>query len=166
MPRTVHSGAPFPDRDLIVFVTAGVIVVTLLQALALPSVVRWARLPQDTTMDDERHAAETLATEQALAAIPELAAQLGTDAVVVERVQREHEKHLRVLRAGDPDADDEPALRRDQHYVALHLATIAHKRATIVGLRDKQSIDDTVLRQLQNRLDLEEVRLTRDELLE
>ena len=46
VPRTVSSGAPFPDRDLIIFVTAGVIVVTLvLQALLLPVVVRWARLP-------------------------------------------------------------------------------------------------------------------------
>src|ERR1700760_803262 len=40
VPETVASGAPFPDRDLIIFVTAGVIVVTLVaQALLLPDVV-------------------------------------------------------------------------------------------------------------------------------
>ena len=40
VPQTVASGAPFPDRDVIIFVTAGVIVVTLvLQGLLLPSVV-------------------------------------------------------------------------------------------------------------------------------
>jgi monovalent cation/hydrogen antiporter len=51
VPQTVASGEPFPGRDLIVFVTAGVIAVTLLQALVLPAVVRWARLPQDTSVE-------------------------------------------------------------------------------------------------------------------
>ncbi|WP_258539962.1 hypothetical protein [Streptomyces ipomoeae] len=40
------------------------------------------------------------------------------------------------------------------------LSTIAHKRATIVRLRDERHIDDTVLRRLQADLDNEEVRLT------
>jgi monovalent cation/hydrogen antiporter len=92
VPQSVASGAPFPGRDVIVFVTAGVIVVTLAQALLLPTVVRWARLPRDTSVEQERHLAETLATENALAAIPELAADVGADPDVVERLRREYEK--------------------------------------------------------------------------
>ena len=60
-------------------------------------------------------------------------------------------------------ADDEPALRYDQQYTALRLAGIAHKRATMVRLRDQRRIDDAVLRQVQRRLDIEEVRLSRRE---
>ncbi len=165
VPEAVASGGPFPGRNMIVFVTAGVIVVTLvLQGLLLPSVVRWARLPRDTSVDRERHLAETLATEEALAAMPRLAAQLGTDPDVAGRLSREYEKHLRVLRAGDAGADDEPALRHDQHYTALRLAVLASKRATVVRLRDERRIDDTVLRQVQTRLDIEEVRLSRREM--
>jgi len=164
VPETVTSGAPFPDRDLIIFVTAGVVVVTLvLQGLLMPSVVRWARLPRDTSAEQERHLAEILATEEALAAIPRLAADLGTEPEIAGRVRREYEKHLRVLHASDDGADDEPALRYDQQYTALRLAGIAHKRATVVRLRDQRRIDDTVLRQVQRRLDLEEVRLSRRE---
>lgn len=49
VPYTLDSGAPFPDRDTIVFVTAGVVVTTLVvQALVLPPVARWAQLPHDT----------------------------------------------------------------------------------------------------------------------
>jgi hypothetical protein len=100
VPEVTSSGAPFPDRDLIVFVTAGVIVVTLvLQGLALPGVLRWARLPRDTSVEQERHLAETLATEEALAAIPQIVAGLGTDPDITSRVRREYEKHLRVLHA-------------------------------------------------------------------
>src|SRR5439155_3231814 len=47
VPQAVASGQPFPDRDVIVFVTSGVIVVTMLQGVFLPLVVRWARLPED-----------------------------------------------------------------------------------------------------------------------
>jgi NhaP-type Na+/H+ or K+/H+ antiporter len=164
VPETVASGAPFPDRDLINFVTAGVIVVTLVvQALVLPDVVRWARLPPDTSVEQERHLAETLATEEALAALPQLAAELGTDAEIVDRLRREYEKHLRVLHAGDDGSDDEPALRYDRQYSALRLAVLEHKRATVVRLRDQRRIDDTVLRQVERTLDLEEVRLARRE---
>lgn len=166
VPHTVASGAPFPSRNVIVFVTAGVIVVTLAQALLLPGVVRWARLPRDTSVEQERHLAETLATEEALAAIPQLAADLGTDSEVTHRLRREYEKHLRVLRAGEDGADDEPALRYDQHYTALRLAVLAHKRATVLRLRDERRIDDTVLRQVQTRLDIEEVRLSQRELVD
>jgi Na+/H+ antiporter len=144
VPETIASGAAFPDRDLIIFVTSGVIVVTLVaQGLLLPAVVRWSHLPPDTSVEHERHLAETLATEEAVAAIPQLAADLETD----------------------PDgASDEPALRYDRHYTALRLAVLAHKRATMIRLRDERRIDDTVLRQLQTRLDIEEVRLSRREL--
>jgi hypothetical protein len=43
---------------------------------------------------------------------------------------------------------------------SLNVAVIAHKRHTIVRLRDEHVIDDTVLRRIQSQLDLEEVRLT------
>jgi Na+/H+ antiporter len=153
----------FPGRDLIVFVTAGVIAVTLLQGLLLPSVVRWARLPRDSSVEQERRLAETRATEEALAALPQVATDLGTDPEVVERTRREYEEHLQVVRADGDHEVDEPVLRHDQHYAALRLALLARKRATVLALRDEQRIDDIVLRQFQTRLDIEEVRLSRRE---
>ena len=164
VPETVVSGAPFPGRDVIIFVTAGVIVVTLVvQGLLLPVAVRWARLPLDTSVQTERHFAEILATEEALDAIPQLATGLGTDPEVSGRLRREYSKHLRLLRANDAGADDEPALRYDQQYTALRLAVLAHKRDTVLRLRDERRSDDIVLRQIQARLDIEEVRLSRRE---
>src|SRR5690349_21190333 len=83
VPATLGSGEPFPGRDLIVFVTTGVIVTTLVvPALILPAVVRWARLPPDTAVARERKLAETLATQEALAALPRLAAERRIDAAV------------------------------------------------------------------------------------
>jgi monovalent cation/hydrogen antiporter len=167
VPQMVASGEPFPARDIIVFVTAGVIVVTLvLQGLLLPSVVRWARLPRDTAVEEERRLAETRATEEALAAMPQLALDLGTDAQVVDRLRLEYEEFLHVLHTNGEDDNDEPAQRHDQQYTALRLALLTRKRAAVVRLRDERRIDDIVLRQIQNRLDIEEVRLTRREAIE
>jgi monovalent cation/hydrogen antiporter len=167
VPELVASGGPFPGRDMIIFVTAGVIVVTLVvQGLLLPGVVRWARLPHDSSIEQERHLAETLAAEEALTAMPRVAAGLGTDPDVVERLRHEYEKHLLVLRANRAGADDDPASRHDQHYTALRLALLARKRVTVIRLRDERRIDDTVLRQVQAALDIEEVRLSRREVVD
>ncbi|GAB2915745.1 Na+/H+ antiporter [Rhodococcus aerolatus] len=159
VPQQLADGSPFPDRDLIVLVTAGVIVLTLLQALVLPGVVRWARLPDDDAVTQERRLAETRTAEAAAAAVDGLAAELGSAPHVVERVHRELAKHRRLLDA-DPLADD-PALAHHDQYTALRLALLGHQRTTLVGLRDEQLIDDIVLRQVQATLDVEEVRLTR-----
>src|SRR5215470_9368557 len=57
IPLTTLAGAPFPYRDLILFATFGVIVITLVgQGLSLPSVVRWLGLG--------RHAADERDREQ------------------------------------------------------------------------------------------------------
>ncbi|MGO9698385.1 MAG: Na+/H+ antiporter, partial [Xanthobacteraceae bacterium] len=68
IPLTTVAGVAFPDRDLILFVTFGVIVVTLIgQGLVLPSIVRWLALPHDA--EDERrreHDAEITARLEAI----------------------------------------------------------------------------------------------------
>ncbi|POX51636.1 Na+/H+ antiporter [Streptomyces sp. Ru72] len=161
VPQTLDSGEPFPDRGFIVFVTSGVILVTLVtQGLALPAVVRWAKLPPDTSVDEEQNLAESTAVEEAIKAMPQLAADLGTGPKIVEWLRQEYEAQLATVRARSAGADDDPALLQHQDYIALRLALIAHKRATVVRLRDERRIDDTVLRRLQAALDNEEVRLS------
>jgi CPA1 family monovalent cation:H+ antiporter len=166
VPVTVDSGAPFPNRDMVVFVTAGVIVVTLFQGLVLPRVVRWARLPKDTRVQQERLLAETAMAEEALALMPELAAEHGSDPAVVDRLREEFARHLQVLNADSAALDDDPAVQHELQYSELRLALIAGKRATLIRLRDERRIDDIVLRQVQSALDVEEVRLTRREAVE
>jgi len=157
VPHTLSSGEPFPDRDLIVFVTAGVIAVTLLvQAPLLPRVVRWARLPDDHEADRERRRAEVTAMERAVAALPAMAAERGTDPEVIEQLRTEFERRLRVLRG-----DESGEAGWEHQYADLRLAAIGHKHDTVVRMRDDGEIDDEVLLQLQDGLDLEEVHLNR-----
>ncbi|WP_433558561.1 Na+/H+ antiporter [Pseudonocardia xinjiangensis] len=153
-----------PGRDLIVLVTFGVILVTLVvQGLTLPAVLRWARLTDDGSEAREHALAERAATEAGLSALPAVAERLGVGPLVVERVRADYEEHLHVL--ADPTMPvEDPALaaERGQHAddQRLRAALIAEKRAAVVGLRDSRKIDDIVLRRLQSRLDAEEVRLS------
>lgn len=94
---------------------------------------------------------------EALKALPEVAAELGTDPAVVQRMREEYETHLQILRAGGGEADDGQVLRHDQHHTALRLALLDRKRATVLRLRNEHVIVDTVLR----HLDIEEVRFSR-----
>lgn len=100
--------------------------------------------------------ASLTATREALVRLPELAAETGVSQEVVDAVRQEYQDHLATK--GSKDTSDDAAQRHDQ-YSRLRLAMIASKRETLVRLRDRDTIDDTVLRRIQARLDVEEVRL-------
>ena len=73
LPLTTDAGTPFPDRELVIFLTFSVILGTLLlQGLTLPSVIRALRLRDDELEDKEEAKARIYAAEAALARLEEL----------------------------------------------------------------------------------------------
>ncbi len=166
VPTTTVDGAPFPGRDLIIVVTFGVILVTLLlHGLTLPAVLRWARLPEDHDEIAERLLAERTAVEAGLAALPTAADRVQAPEHVVDRVRDDLEQRLADLDdpVADEDgpADDTAGGRSDwQAYCQLRAALLPDKRAAVVRLRDDRLIDDIVLRGVEARLDAEELRLS------
>ncbi len=164
VPHTLDSGTPFPDRDLLVLIACGVIVLTLLQALLLPSVVRFARLPADTSVDDEVQLADVQTLDAAIESLETTAAELGSGEMVVERVRHELDKQRRLLTAAGTEG--ERVVEHDDQYRSLSLALIGRRREALLSLRDEQRIDDIALRRVQARLDQEEVRFLRANLLE
>ncbi|MCP2244079.1 Na+/H+ antiporter [Lentzea aerocolonigenes] len=165
VPETVVGGGPFPFREEIVLITSGVVVLTLVvQSVMLPSIIRFSQLPDDTALDEELRLAQATASEEAYEALPSLADKVGVSDVVYKRVLAEYEHHLEVRRA--KEAGDDEVAQSELEYTTLRLELIAHKRATVVRLRDEATIDDTVLRAVQRRLDVEEVRLSRREIEE
>jgi monovalent cation/hydrogen antiporter len=97
--------------------------------------------------------------------LPEISGRLGVSEAVIARVRAEYEHHLDMQRT-NPDIEDEPVRQAEAEYARLRLELIAHKRATVVRLRDERRIDDTVLRIIQSKLDVEEVRLSRREIVD
>lgn len=90
VPTGVSEGSVVGGRDEIVFVTAGVILLSLLvQAPLLPALVRWARFPVDHAEDEEYELAERAISGAALAALDDLAAEHGIGQEVRDRVRAE-----------------------------------------------------------------------------
>ena len=160
VPLTTHSGAPFPDRSLIIFVVSFVILVTVIvQGSTLPSVVRWARMPEDVAHAEELQLARCRGAQAAIEALPMVATELGVDQELYKRLKKEYEEHAAIIQAqGDPDAPSDLAERGDL-VRQVRLGVLDHKRQAITRLRDQHLIDDIVLRELQAKMDLEEVQL-------
>jgi CPA1 family monovalent cation:H+ antiporter len=169
-PRTVVAAAGFrgavslaaalavphslEDRDVIVFVTAGVIAVTLLvQAPLMPRIVRWAGVSDDGSAERERRQAEITAVEEAIDALPALADRAGASQAHADQLREQFQQRLDLLRGDDSGA---AGVARDRE---VRLAAVAHKRDTVVRLRDQGTIDDEVLQQILEGLDFEEVQL-------
>jgi CPA1 family monovalent cation:H+ antiporter len=95
VPLTTSAGEALPGRDEIIFVTAGVIVLTLLvQGPLLPAVVRWARLPDDSALQHELELAERAITGAALTAVKELARDHGISEEIRDRLTRDYYEYL------------------------------------------------------------------------
>ena len=162
VPTTVVGGGRFPDRDLVIFVTAGVIAVTLvLQGLLLPLVLRRAALPADEDVEHELQHAEIEATKAALDSLDGIADDVHAGEVAVDRSRRELEAQLRTFRSEEDDELDEDQ-QAETDYAALRRRLVQRKREVLLGMRDEQRIDDIVLRRIQTRLDNEEIRLADD----
>src|SRR3979411_1882152 len=85
------------------------------------------------------------------------ATRLGIPPSVADRVRTDHEVHLHSL---DNLDNAVPGPNRHDDYHRLRAALLHHKRAAIIHLRDTRRIDDIVLRQVQARLDAEEMQLS------
>ncbi|MEV4755271.1 Na+/H+ antiporter [Micromonospora sp. NPDC049559] len=157
VPLTTATGKPVEERDLIIFCTAVVIVlIMLVQGITLPVVTRWAGLVGDERRRDEVNRARQRTTEVGLAMLPQVAGEVGATDEVAQRVRDDYQAHLDEIRA----AEEDPASKREREVERrLRLAVLEHKRHELTRLRNANEIDDTVLRDLQAALDIEEVRL-------
>src|ERR1700720_1322314 len=98
IPLTTSSGAPFPGRDLVLFITFGIIVITLVgQGLLLPSVVRWLGLGSHAADEREREqkaelAARSDALKLAQTRLEELAAEnrIPSEALAILRARHDY----------------------------------------------------------------------------
>ena len=100
VPLSTPDGARLDGRDDIIFVTAGVIILSLLvQGPLLPAVVRWARFPVDHAEDEEFELAERAISGAAMAALNALAVEHEISDEVRDRVRREGYERLELANA-------------------------------------------------------------------
>jgi monovalent cation/hydrogen antiporter len=167
----------FQGRDLLLFLTFCVILVTLVfQGLSLPLLLRLLRVGDDGGDRQEEGTARSLAIDAAFARLDELAAEDWVRDEMAEYMRRMYEKRrkLTATRFGrelvhehGPDGhqheDGADHMEAHRQFSAslqrLKLEMVTAERLAVVRMRNQGSIGDDALRRIQRDLDLEEVRL-------
>jgi monovalent cation/hydrogen antiporter len=165
LPFTLASGDAFPDRDLILFVSFGVIFVTLVGlGLSLPAVVRALGVCEAGHIElIAEHESEIVARREALdvalKSLDALTEDRDLSDEVVRLLRARHETRVSQLPESlDPDRHDVTMAGRD-----LTRELIAEERRFIhVLLRDGKITDET-RRRIERDLDLEEASLANRE---
>ena len=167
IPLTTDDGRPFPDRDLILFLTFSVILVTLVgQGLMLPAVIRVLGLAN--AGERELHAdkaeellARRLAIESASECLDRIAADRRLPDELVKRLRKRHQERLIHF---EPVAEREES-RQDPTALAdeIELTLISAERGRINELYRQGALKDGARRRLERELDLREANLVSHE---
>jgi len=149
----------FPERDLILLVTIGVIVVTLVgQGLTMPVVVRWAGWDGRELGGDEGTAARAAAYDAGLAELARQREKWPGHTPLIDRLEsglRDRMQHL----ATDDEAETADRQQERVEHEQIQLAIIRAQRVAVIDMRDRGEINDDTLREVERELDLEELRM-------
>jgi Na+/H+ antiporter len=160
LPFTTDSGAGFPQRDLIVFLTFAVIFFTLVvQGLSLPVLIRRLGVTDDEADANEELRARLVATKAALDRIDALGAEEWTRDDTLERMRGLYQYRKRRLAAQAGKIEDDGYEDRSLAYQQAIQSVLSAQREALIGLRANNELSNEAMNRILRELDLEESRL-------
>ncbi|MGW2939540.1 Na+/H+ antiporter [Streptomyces sp. NPDC001156] len=164
IPLATHTGAPLPHRALILTLTAGTIVLTLIvQGFTLAPVVRRSGIalePEHTAREEartRRHIAHAALEELKQLGDLDQLADLGAAAEAALKQARRH-LEARIHQAEDAHYSD-PDARPAEAYREIRRTLIAIEATELQRLYKANKISNATRRRIQRELDLEEASL-------
>ncbi|TPM02193.1 Na+/H+ antiporter [Mesorhizobium sp. B2-3-10] len=164
LPLALQDGSPFPARDVVIFLAAGVIICSLLIAsLALPRIARGLVEPGKDPAAAEERRARVGAANAAIARIESIANEAGEGEAVQARLAVADSivaGYRRRIAASD-EADEARAEAREAGRLELELraAGIEAERAALRAMFRSQEINDHTMRALFSEITLTEALL-------
>lgn len=157
LPLTIEGSKPFPNRDLIIFLTFCVIFCTLVvQGLTLRPIIHWFGIKPD----DKEHRDEQAARLKLAASIIEHIEEnysLSLSDEVLNQIKTKYEIRIQRLRKG------EVRTKLDEHEInefhRIQQELLDKERSLILQLRGQALVSDEAMRRIEYELDLEETRL-------
>jgi monovalent cation/hydrogen antiporter len=160
LPLETDAGAPFPGRDLIIFLAFAVILGTLVvQGLTLPKLLRYLRLEEDGLEEKEDTKARIYAAEAALTRLDELLDEDWVRPETAERLRGLYNFRRSRFQARFDSEDDGAIEQQSADFQRLRRELLEAERAAVVGLRRDGRISDQVMRRVERDLDLDDSRL-------
>jgi Na+/H+ antiporter len=160
IPLTTDAGDPFPQRDLIVFLTFAVIFSTLVvQGLSLPVLIQRLGISDGGADADEELRARLVATKAAIEQLDSLAAEDWTRDETVERMRGMYEYRKRRFAARAGKIDDDGYEDRSLAYQQMVQLVLQAQREALVRMRSNGDLSNEAMNRIIRELDLEESRL-------
>jgi CPA1 family monovalent cation:H+ antiporter len=158
LPEMLKDGKPFPHRDILIFLTFFVILVTLVaQGLSLPLLIRKLGLiSHDGIRGEERQARRHMLS----AAINHIRRLRSREVPEEQETLTDllHHYQQRLEEANHSSSHQESNVANYGQYRRLASLIRAVERSTIINLRDQNKINDEALRTLERELDLTDAR--------
>ena len=157
IPFELDNGQPFPHRDLILFVTFGVIIVTLVgQGLMLPGAVRWLGLSRIGKQEHKNEIkAELRARQAALKQVnkrlEKLIKHCGLPAEAIRHLRTRNQSRVQILPTNLTEGLDHM-----RQTARIKAELIEAEREFIYQLLRDGKITDEARRRIEYELDLEE----------
>lgn len=158
------GGSAFPERDLLIFIAAGVILLSLIAAcIALPLLLRGIEASPDDKRRNEVRDAWRKTAEAAIHALeteevnPQDAAQSALAVELKARIMSEYRHQLEVF--NDSAEAQALAFQMDLLERRLRLKALRAQRLELYSLSRHHQIGDDVLREVLGELDLSEAKL-------
>ena len=156
LPELLDDGTNFPQRNVLIFLTFCVILFTLVaQGLSLPLLIRKLGMVDASGVNGEEWAARRKMLNAALEEIQSLRGKEFPEDEEPLADLLHHYQH-RVEEANRTPVEKEPSITNGEHYRRLAARLRDVERSTILRMRDRDEINDEVLRVLERELDLQD----------
>lgn len=160
LPLTLPGGAPFPARDMILFLTFSVILATLVvQGLTLPALLRQLGVVDADALERQEREARLEAARAAMARLEELGQEDGRHAEHLERLRWRYQNRTQRLAFRSSAPEREICQIFSGAYERLRLEVLGAERTVVHRLHDEGVINDEVMLRIDHELDLEETRV-------
>jgi Na+/H+ antiporter len=164
IPLTMTSGETFPHRNLILFITFVVILVTLvLQGLSLPFVIRWLRIE---VMDNEEEQQLSIRLRLANVVLDHITTEYSEESASIDAFSRLKARYERMIEITSSKLEKQQEGKEVvptflPRYRQLLLELVKVQRQELSHMRRDNQYSDELLRNKETELDLEEARFRR-----
>jgi len=163
IPLTFTAGQAFPNRDMILFITFTVILVTLvLQGLSLPLVVKWVNMPDPDLVfpiEQQRQLVRKKLAHLSLQLLEENYSEQLKSNMMIKGLAMRYKGDMELLKDWEKDDNVARAETFYKDYRDIMGQLLKEQRALLVTLNKKENISDELVKQQFELLDLEEEKL-------
>ncbi|WP_294351128.1 Na+/H+ antiporter [uncultured Sphingobacterium sp.] len=165
IPLTLYDGTAFPHRNLILFITFVVILVTLVfQGLTLPFLIKLIKMEdvdEQVSMEEQIDEIRLRLGKESIAYLDKHYAQ---EMLEYETIARVKEQIIRSVNASERAKEEDTRAQLSAVrglYNKIMLELLALRRDGLYKIKESKAYDSDVIREMEYSLDLEESRLSR-----